>query len=199
VELRDLLPTEARRRRGVDEATRRALQWFVMPIWIGAGLADWWCHRRTDIEHTAGPTESAIHLTMMSEAGLPALLGLFCEVNAGVLAVTYATLATHELTAIWDVAYADGRRRVTPTEQHVHGFLERVPLMATAFLTVLHWDQARAVVGAGGEPDWRIRAKRRPLSRRYRIGTIAVVGVLGGLPYVEELARCPRYRNQASK
>lgn len=27
--------------------------------WIGAGLADWWCHRRSDIEHTAGVTEAA--------------------------------------------------------------------------------------------------------------------------------------------
>ena len=50
---------------------------------------DWWCHRRTDIEHTAGPTESAIHALMMAEAGVPALRGLFCEVNAGVLAATY--------------------------------------------------------------------------------------------------------------
>ena len=140
VSARDLLPSERRRRAGVEDATRRALQWFVVPIWIGAGLADWWCHRRTTIERTAGTTESAIHSAMMAEAGVPAMLGLFCEVNAGVLGLTYATLAVHELTAIWDVAYADGRREVTPTEQHVHGFLERVPLMATLLLTVLHWD-----------------------------------------------------------
>ena len=122
-------------------------------------------------------------MAMMVEGGLPALLGLFCEVDAGVLALTYATLLLHELTAIVDVAYADGRRVVTPTEQHVHGFLERVPLMATAFLTVLHWDQARAAVGAGGRPDWRIRTKRQPLSRRYRVGVLAAVPLLGALPY----------------
>jgi hypothetical protein len=90
---------------------------------------------------------------MMVEGGLPTLLGLFCEVNAGVLATTYGTLAVHELTAVWDVAYADDRREVTATEQHVHGFLERVPLMATACLTVLHWDQARSMVGRRGEAD----------------------------------------------
>jgi hypothetical protein len=54
-------------------------------------------------------------------------------------------------------------------------------------------------VGAGGEPDWRIRPKRRPVSRRYRIGTLGVVGGLGALPYVEELVRCMRYRTQASR
>ena len=61
----------------MEDATRRALQGFVTPIWIGAGIADWWCHRQTDIEHTAGATESAIHAAMMTEGGLPALLGLF--------------------------------------------------------------------------------------------------------------------------
>lgn len=76
------------------------------------------------------------------------MLGLFCEVNAGVLALTYAMLGVRELTAVWDVAYADRRRLVTPTEQHVHGFLERVPLMATVMLTVLHWDQARSSCAA---------------------------------------------------
>jgi hypothetical protein len=192
VSLDDLLPSERRRRASVDEATRRALQGFVMPIWIGAGVADWWCHRRTDIEHTAGATESMIHAAMMMEGGVPAMLGLFCEINAGVLALTYATLAIHELTAVWDVAYADGRRKVTPTEQHVHGFLERVPLMATTLLTVLHWDQAGAVFGRGGHPDWRIRQKRRRLSARYRAGVLAAVMTLVAAPYAEELARCLR-------
>jgi hypothetical protein len=56
VGLCELLPSERRRKRGVDHATRRAWQWFVMPVWIGAGLADWWCHRRSDIEHTSGVT-----------------------------------------------------------------------------------------------------------------------------------------------
>jgi hypothetical protein len=104
VPVRALLPSERRRRKGVEDATRRALQWFVLPVWASAGLADWACHRRTDIEHTAGPTESAIHALMMAEGGVPTVLGLFCEINAGVLAATYGALALHELTAIWDVA-----------------------------------------------------------------------------------------------
>lgn len=189
-----LSPAERRRRSGLDDATRRALQWFVMPVWAGAGLADWWCHRRTDIEHTAGGRESAIHALMMAESGVPTMLGLFCEVNAGVLAATYAALAAHEATAIWDVAYADERREVTPTEQHVHGFLERVPTMATAFLTVLHWDQFRAAVGVGDRPDWRLRGKRRPLSAWYRAGLLGVVGACIAAPYAEELVRCLRAR-----
>jgi hypothetical protein len=34
-------------------------------------LADWWCHRRTDIELTAAATKYAIHLATTAEGGLP--------------------------------------------------------------------------------------------------------------------------------
>jgi hypothetical protein len=37
---------ELRRRFGVEEASRRFLLYFVVPLWIGAGLADWWRHRQ---------------------------------------------------------------------------------------------------------------------------------------------------------
>jgi len=168
----------------------------VTPVWIGAGLADWWCHRRSDIEHTAGVTESAIHAAMSIESGLPTVLGRFC-VNGGVLGLTYATLTVHELTAIWDVAYADGRREVTPAEQYVHGFLGRVPLMATVLLTVLHWDQARSTLGLGAAPDWRLKPKRRRLTRRYRAGVLASLAMLVAAPYGEELVRCLRARESA--
>src|SRR5205807_9428573 len=135
--------------------------------------------------------ESAIHLLMMSEAGVPAALGLFLEVNAFVLGATLAAFGLHQATAVWDVAYTDGRRRITPTEQHVHGLLEQVPAMATAFLLALHWDQARALFGAGDEqPDLRLRRKRRPLSRRYRAGLLSSLSALVVAPYGEELWRC---------
>ena len=94
--MHELLPADLRRRARVKDATRRGLQWLVLPVWMAAGLADWWCHRRSDIEHTTGTTESAIHAAMMVEGGVPALLGLFCEVDAAALAVTYVALALHD-------------------------------------------------------------------------------------------------------
>jgi hypothetical protein len=190
--VRGLLPADVRRRARVEDATRRGLQWFVLPVWTAAGLADWWCHRRTDIEHTAGTTESAIHAAMMVEGGVPALLGLFCEVDAAMLSIAYVALGLHEVSGILDVVYADGRREVTPLEQYVHGFLGRVPMMATFLLTVLHWDQALAAVGLGGRPDWQIKPKRRPLSRAYRAGNLASLVALVVVPYAEELTRCVR-------
>jgi hypothetical protein len=129
----------------------------------------------------------------MAEGGAPALLGLLLEVNAGVLAATYGALALHQATAFWDVRYAESRRTVTPNEQHIHGLLENVPVMASAFLTALHWDQARALVGMGDEqPKFAPQRKRRPLSRRYVAGLAAAIMGAVVIPYAEELRRCYR-------
>lgn len=131
---------------------------------------------------------------MMFESVLPSPLGRFCEVNAGVLGLTYLSFATHQLTAVWDIVYADGRREVTPTEQLVHGFLASVALMATVLLTVLHWDQAQTPLGPGGRPDWQLKPKRRPLTSAYRVAILAAITGLVRLPYGEELALPPRER-----
>jgi len=179
---------------GVEQASRRFLLYFVMPLWMGAGLADWWRHRKTSIETTAGTHESIIHALQMTEGGIPALLGLFLEVNAGVLATTYTAFWVHYGTAFWDVKYAESSpREVTPNEQHIHGLLEVVPLMATSFLTVLHWDQARALFRLGHErPRFRPELKRRPLPANYIAALGAAIAASIVLPYGEEIWRCRR-------
>ena len=184
--------TDLKRSLGVETATRRWLVGAVMPLWLGAGLADWYRHKQTHIEDTAGARESMIHSLMMTEAGIPVTLGLFCEVNPGVLAVCATALAAHGLTAYWDVSYAEQRRRVTPVEQHIHSVLEMTPVMATGFLAALYWDQVRALAGFGGErPDFAIRGKRRdPLTGRTKVLLIGAMGLFGALPYAEEMLRC---------
>ncbi len=148
-DLRDLAATwsrgDLRRKAGTEIAVRRLLVGGVFPLWLGAGLADWYLHRRTKIEETPGPRESLIHHLMFAETGAPVMLGLFCEVNAGVLATAYGAVGLHTLTALWDQYYAEPRRRVSPLEQHVHSFLEVSPVMAAFLLTGLYWDQARAL------------------------------------------------------
>jgi hypothetical protein len=109
---------------GVNVATRRYLLYAVLPLWLGAGFADYLFHRRTHIERTSGAHESVIHLMMMAETGIPLLMGLFLEINALVLAMMGALFVAHEATAYWDVNYAETRRTVTPNEQHAHSFLE---------------------------------------------------------------------------
>ena len=184
---------DVERSRGVEQATRRGLLYFVLPIWMGAGLLDWWWHRKTKIQETSGTHESMIHSLMMTEAGIPVMMGLFLEVNALVLLTAIVAVFVHEATAFWDVAYAEERREVTPNEQHTHSFLEVVPFMATAFLIALHPDQFRALVGVGDEqPYFELRLKSEPLPRGYVSGILAAFVATVMLPYAEELWRCYR-------
>lgn len=113
----DALPGAAdlRQTLGIERAVRSLLLGGVMPLWLGAGLADWYLHRRTRIEETTGPRESLIHHLMFAETGIPVLPGLFCEVNAGVLAAAYAATGAHWATAYWDQAPQGPQRAARTT------------------------------------------------------------------------------------
>lgn len=171
-------------------ATRVLLLFFVVPLWLLAGIADWLCHRRTDIQHTSGVKESLIHLLMLAEMGVPVLAALVLDINALVLAIMVVAFVAHEATALWDVAYASTRRRIMPIEQHVHSFLEMLPLMGLAFVASLYWPQALALVGLGPEPaDWGIRLKAAPLPLAYLGTVLGAIVVLEILPFAEEAWR----------
>jgi hypothetical protein len=171
---------------------RRFIMYFIVPLWHAAGIADWLCHRRTAIEKTSGGKESLIHLLMLAEMGVPVLACLFLEINAPVLALIIAAFFAHEATAMWDVSYAITRRKVSPIEQHVHSFLEMLPLMAASFITVLYWPKFLELIGLAGKREMKIRLKREPLPVAYVTVALGAVLVFEILPYVEELRRCWR-------
>ncbi|MFI6012424.1 diguanylate cyclase [Streptomyces sp. NPDC051243] len=179
----------------VGEATTRYLLYGLLPSWFVPGVADWWMHRRTRIEETAGTKESLIHSLMMSEVGIPIALTLRYEVNPLLLTVQLGATAAHEATALWDVRTAvDSEREVKPVEQHIHSFLESLPFGALASLMCLHADQVKSLLRGGrGDADaWRLVPRRRPLSRGYLAGITAAIGTCVLLPYGEELLRCVR-------
>jgi hypothetical protein len=65
--------------------------------------------------------------------------------------------------------------------------------VAAAFLVALHWDQAAALAGAGGErADLALRPKRHPLPRRQVALLLGAIAALVAAPYGEELRRCYR-------
>lgn len=169
--------------------TRQFLLYFIVPLWLGAGIADWTRHRATHIETTSGACETLIHIIMLVEMGVPVLGGLFLEITAPVLALMIASFFVHEWTALWDVSYAVTRREVTPVEQHIHSFLEMLPLMAAGFISVLHWPKLRALVGLAEDPDPSFRLKQEPLPVRYVATTLGAVALFELLPYLEELWR----------
>ena len=176
-------------------AARWLLAGLLVPMWIGAGVLDWWCHRRTDIEHNAGAKESLLHLLMFVEVGLPLLAVLFLDINALIFLIMGVAFVLHEATALWDVSYAVKHRTVTPFEQHVHSFLELLPLTGLLLLAVLHPQQALALLGLGSEPArFELVPKDPQLPPAYLAGVLSAVALLGVLPYMSELVRGLRAR-----
>src|SRR4051794_16755047 len=170
-------------------ATQTLLMYFVLPVWLAAGFADYLCHRATSIETTSGWKESLLHLLQLAEMAVPTLAAIFLEINALIIAVMIVCLAAHEATAIWDVSYAYKRREITPTEQHVHSFLEMLPLMGLLLVVSSHWDQFLALFGLNGMAQWSIQLKQPPLPWLYVSITLALVVLFEVLPYLEELWR----------
>jgi hypothetical protein len=164
------------------------LVFAVLPLWVLAGFADYWCHRTTFIERATGAQESILHWLMLGEVALPILAVLFFQVNALVLAFMIPCLIAHEITGWFDLKLAMATRNVTAFEQQVHSVLEMMPLTAMLLMYILHWPQALAIFGAGSQAaEWRLVWQPSPW------GALAppflAFGLLAILPYAEEFLR----------
>jgi hypothetical protein len=177
--------------------TQNVLMYFVLPLWLLAGLADYLCHRVANIEGTSGVKETLLHLLQFAEMAVPILAALFLQINALVILVMIVCFFLHEATALWDVSYANKTRVVTPIEQHVHSFLEMLPLMGLVLVIILHWDQFLSLFGAGSAPaQFIVALKQPPLPWTYIAVVLLLVLVLDLLPYLEELLRGLRKRRE---
>jgi hypothetical protein len=174
-----------------DILLQHFLMYVVVPVWLLAGLADYFCHRASDIEHTSGVAESLLHLLQFALVGGPLLATLFLEINTAVLLIMLVGLALHQAAAVWDVRYANATRRVAPAEQHVHGVLEMAPAIATAIVAILNWSDVLSLFGVG-PARFNLEFKHAPLPGWYLWAVMLGVLVCGVLPYGEELLRTAR-------
>lgn len=185
-----------------DPATlaRDYLLFLILPLWLAAGLADYFLHRRTLIEYTSGTKEPLLHALQLTEAGVPVLLGVLLDINALVILVMLVALALHEATALYDVHYTVQHRYISPWEQHVHSFLELLPLMGVSVVCILHWGQVLALFGAGTETArFSFGWKDPPLSPLYLTALFGAVIGLVVVPFGEELWRCLRAARRRSR
>jgi hypothetical protein len=164
------------------------LMYVVVPVWLLAGVADYFCHRASHIERTSGVAESLLHLLQFALVGIPLLAALFLEINAAILLIMVAGLVLHQATAVWDVRYANATRRVAPAEQHIHGVLEMAPAIATVAVAILNWPNFLSLFGMG-EARFSLEFKHDPLPGWYLGAVMVGVLVCGVLPYGEELLR----------
>ncbi|MEY8769062.1 diguanylate cyclase [Erwinia sp. ACCC 02193] len=176
------------------------LLYFVLPVWLIAGFADYLCHRATNIETTAGLKETFIHLLMFLEMGAPLLAALFLDINALVIGFMIVMFFCHEATALWDVSYAVTTRRVSPVEQHIHSFLEMVPLMALLLVISRHWSQFLALFGLGAEPArFDLHQRADPLPDAYISCVLAGILFFELIPYLEEYWRGKKAQKKVYK
>jgi len=177
------------------DVLRSVLMYFVLPLWLVAGFADYLCHRASHIATTSGPKESLIHLLMLTEIGCAVTAAMTFEIDAAIIVLMIIVWAAHEATAVWDVTFAHHKREVTPIEQWVHGYLGVLPLLSLLMVVVLHWSQFLALFGLGTEaPRFDIVWKDPPLPWGYVLPIISATVLFEVLPYVEELARGVRAR-----
>jgi hypothetical protein len=177
-----------------DEILRALLMYFVLPVWLAAGFADYLCHRAAHIEQTSGWRETLLHLLQFAEMALPILDALFLEITSGVILLMIVCLVLHQATAMWDVSYAAAMRDVKPIEQHVHSVLEMMPLTGLLIVVALHWDAFIALFGMA-PANFGLAPKSAPLPWVYIVTVLSLTLLFEVLPYLEELARGVRVRS----
>jgi hypothetical protein len=176
----------------IDELVIGLLLYGVFPLWVVAGFADYCCHRVTRIEQTTGRAESSLHAVQYLQIVAGVALAVFFEVTTLVLVLVIALAVLHLATGYLDIAYTTNRRYIAPPEQHVHSYMEMLPLAATALLVILYWPPFAAIFG-GEAASWTF--VRRP--QALPAGAVAAVGVgmaAAGLAIAEEYYRCTRPR-----
>jgi hypothetical protein len=180
------------------EAATILLMFVVLPVWILAGLADYFCHRATRIETNAGTPESVMHLLQLGLIALPTILALFVEINAGFFALAALAILLHHLVTYCDLRYAVRTRPIWPVEQMVHSFLELSPITAYGLLAVLFPEQFLALNGLGpAVHDFAFHLKSQALPLWYVTGILAGSVLLDMFPYLEEFMRCLRTPRRA--
>jgi hypothetical protein len=161
------------------------LGYVVLPIWLLAGVLDYWLHQRTDIATTAGPRESRLHLAQTLQVGIPVLIVLFLELNLLALALLVAAAVAHTITAYWDVRYASQRRTILPLEQVVHAFMFTLPLFVTAVLVIMHWPAVHTSTGLSAG-DWALRLRDPPWDTHVVVTVLVASFVFGVVPTLAE-------------
>lgn len=182
------------RQRRVDAAYCQLLAYVLVPTWLVTGLLDWHWHRGTTIERTSGAHESLTHLLMAAEGGLGVTLGLFTEIDAGIILTMVGAGVAHEATVVWDVNYTKRRRVIDAAEDRTHKVLEALPFVIAASATWARRPQMRALLGLGGTPQFAFRLRRPPLPAA-TVPWFSPQALFGVGPFAEEFVPCLRVQS----
>jgi hypothetical protein len=167
-----------------------------LPLWLIMGFADWYCHKKSQIERTTGIKESIFHAIMGIQIGIPVFLGLYFQINVLLLLIMFAVLIFHEIVAHMDVKYALNTREITIFETHVHSFMEVLPFVIVALIVCINWSAFVDLITFNWAGNMGLAWKPLPLDAKYVTGYFVTLLVLDVIPFIEELARCYLYQKR---
>lgn len=150
----------------------------VYVLWLAAGSLDFHFHRRTDLPHTSAMRESLLHGVQLLLIGSGVLAWLLLENTLSLVALLAGLVIAHAVAGYLDTVSADGRRRISPAEQHVHSVLDAAPWV------LLGW------VGWQVHPRWSLEVK--PAAPDVWWLTLLPALGLVVLPWLWELRQCVR-------
>jgi len=154
----------------------------VYALWLAAGSLDFHFHRRTDLPHTSAMRESLLHGVQLLLIGSGVLAWLLLENTLSLVALLAGLVIAHAVAGYLDTVSADGRRRISPAEQHVHSVLDAAPWV------LLAW------VGWQAHPRWSLEVKPAAPD----VWWLPLLPALGlvVLPWLWELRQCVRARQR---
>ncbi|HWM29565.1 MAG TPA: hypothetical protein VNQ14_13980 [Woeseiaceae bacterium] len=155
---------------------------FFYPLWLVTGLIDYLCHRRSDIAKTSGSTESWLHVAQFASLGLALSLAALLAITPLAFTLLAGLVVVHTILSFMDVSYTDGRRYISPLEQHAHGFMDVLPIVGVCLIGVLNWNELQAA-------PWTLGWKQPPIPKLQCVALIGSYFILAGVPIFEELLR----------
>ncbi len=151
-------------------------------IVVGCVYALWWPVRWTSI-FTAGPTtsamrESLLHGVQLLLIGSGVLAWLLLENTLSLVTLLALLVIAHAIAGYLDTVSADGRRRISPAEQHVHSVLDAAPWVLLAWVA---WQ---------AHPRWSLSVE--PAAPGIWWWVLLPASGLVVLPWLWELLQCVR-------
>ncbi len=156
----------------------------LFPAWMLAGLLDYICHRRTQIENTSGRAESRFHIAQFLTLGFALTLSTVLSFSSSVLAAVTLLVVVHTALAFADTWYTEQHRLILPFEQMIHDFMDLLPVIAVCILVAINWPLI-----ANHSIQWR-RGDTTALHAAILLGSYWILS--GGLVLEEWLRTRPR-------
>ena len=154
-------------------------------IWLVAGFVDYLCHRGTDIAKTSGAPESRLHVAQFVVLSVGMLLATILAITPLTFTMLIIAVGAHSVLSYVDVAYTQGRRYISPLEQHSHSFMDVLPVVSVGLVAVLNW---KDLTTAG----WAFQVRKPSLSSGELAWLLGSFFTLAGAPIFEELVRTTR-------